>query len=88
MRLEPATGAIAEARVGVGGVAGVPVRLGGAEATLVGETPGAELHAAAAEAAAREVDPVGDLHGSAPYRRDLVRAMVARALAQGAGAPG
>ena len=88
VRLEPATGAIAEARVGVGGVAGVPVRLGGAEATLLGGTPGAELHAAAAEAAAGEVDPVGDLHGSAAYRRDLVRAMVARALAQGAGTPG
>ncbi|MDE0652158.1 MAG: FAD binding domain-containing protein [bacterium] len=88
VRLEPATGAIAEARIGVGGVAGVPVRLPAAEAMLVGETPGAGLHAAAAEAAAGEVDPVGDLHGSAAYRRDLVRAMVARSLAQGAGASG
>ncbi len=88
VRLDPATGAISEARIGVGGVAGVPVRLPAAEATLVGEVPGAEVHAAAAEIAAGEVDPAGDLHGSAAYRRDLVRAMVARALAQGAGAPG
>ena len=88
VRLDPATGAISEARIGVGGVAGVPVRLPAAEATLVGEVPGAEVHAAAAEVAAGEVDPAGDLHGSAAYRRDLVRAMVARALAQGAGAPG
>ena len=88
VRLDPATGAISEARIGVGGVAGVPVRLPVAEATLVGEVPGAEVHAAAAEVAAGEVDPAGDLHGSAAYRRDLVRAMVARALAQGAGAPG
>ncbi|MCY4631144.1 MAG: FAD binding domain-containing protein [bacterium] len=88
VRLDRATGAISEARIGVGGVAGVPVRLPDAEATLVGEVPGAELHAAAAEVAAGEVDPAGDLHGSAAYRRDLVRAMVARALAQGAGAPG
>lgn len=88
VRLELTTGTIAEARIGVGGVAGVPVRLPGAEATLVGEAPGAELHEAAAAAAAAEVDPVGDLHGSAAYRRDLVRAMVARALAQGAGASG
>ena len=88
VRLDRATGAIAEARIGVGGVAGVPVRLADAEATLVGEVPGAESHAAAAEVAAGEVDPAGDLHGSAAYRRDLVRAMVARALAQGVGVPG
>ena len=88
VRLDRATGAISEARIGVGGVAGVPVRLPAAEATLAGEVPGAELHAATAEVAAGEVDPAGDLHGSAAYRRDLVRAMVARALAQGAGAPG
>ncbi|MCE2532486.1 MAG: FAD binding domain-containing protein [Acidimicrobiia bacterium] len=82
VRLELATGVIAEARIGVGGVAGVPVRLGDAEATLMGETPSADLHAAAAESAAGEVDPVGDLHGS------LGRARVARARAPGAGASG
>lgn len=83
LRLDAATGAIAEARIGVGGVAGVPVRLAAAEATLVGETPGRELFAEASAVAAGEVDPVGDLHGSAAYRRDLVRAMVSRSLAQG-----
>ncbi|MCY3560332.1 MAG: FAD binding domain-containing protein [bacterium] len=88
VRLDPVSGAIVEARIGVGGVAGVPARLPAAEATLRGEVPGADLHAAAAAAAAGEVDPVGDLHGSAAYRRDLVRAMVARALAQGAGESG
>ena len=82
VRLDPATGSIAEARIGVGGVGGVPVRLAAAEATLVGETPGGELFAATAAAGAGEVDPVGDLHGSAVYRRDLVRAMVSRSLAQ------
>lgn len=85
LRFDPASGAVAEARIGVGGVAGVPVRLAEAEAALVGEAPSAELLAAAAEVAAGEVDPVGDLHGSAEYRCDLVRAMVGRALAQGAG---
>ena len=82
LRLDPETAAIAEARIGVGGVAGTPVRLPAAEATLVGAAPGKELFASAATAAAAEVDPVGDLHGSAEYRRDLVRAMVARSLAQ------
>ena len=88
VRLDHVTGAVAEARIGAGGVAGVPVRLPAAEATLVGETPGAELFADAAAAAAGEVDPVGDLHGSAEYRRDLVRAMVSRSLAQGHAALG
>ena len=82
VRLEPATGAIAEARIGVGGVAGVPVRLPGAESTLLGAVPGREPFADAASAAAGEVDPAGDLHGSATYRRDLVRAMVSRSLSQ------
>lgn len=81
VRLEPATGAIAEARIGVGGVAGVPVRLPAAEAVLAGQQPGEDVFAEAAATAAAEVDPVGDLHGSAAYRRDLVRAMVRRALA-------
>ena len=88
VRLDRATGAIAEARIGVGGVAGVPVRLPAAEATLLGETPSSELFADAAATAAGEVDPVGDLHGSAAYRCDLVRAMVSRSLAQGEAAPG
>ena len=81
VRLDPATDAVAEARIGVGGVAGVPVRLPAAEAVLVGQRPGDEVFAEAAATAAGEVDPVGDLHGSAAYRRDLVRAMVGRALA-------
>ena len=82
LRIDPQAGTIAEARVGAGGVAGTPVRLPSAEATLVGEVPAAALFAAAAAAAAAEVDPTGDLHGSAVYRRDLVRAMVSRSLAQ------
>ncbi len=87
LRIDPRAGTIAEARVGVGGVAGTPVRLPGAEATLAGEAPGAALFAEAAAVAAAEVDPTGDLHGSAVYRRDLVQAMVARALRHDTTAP-
>ena len=88
VRLDRSTGTVTEARIGLGGVSGVPVRAATAEAALLGHEPGADLHAAVAEIAAGEVDPVGDLHGSAAYRRDLVRALVVRALAQGAGASG
>jgi len=73
---------IAGARIALGGVAGGPVRASNAEASLNGRPATAETVAAAAAAAADEVDPTGDIHGSADYRRDLVRAMVTRALDQ------
>ena len=51
---------------------------------LVMQAPGGEVFAAAAECAAEAVDPMEDVHNSARYRRDLVRAMVRRALEQAA----
>ena len=73
---------IAGARIALGGVAGGPVRASNAEAALAGRPATAGTVATAAAAAAEEVDPTGDIHGSADYRRDLVRAMVTRALDQ------
>ena len=73
---------ISRARIALGGVAGGPVRASNAEAALSGRPATAEAVGAAAAAAAEEVDPTGDIHGSADYRRDLVRAMVTRALDQ------
>ena len=73
---------ISRARIALGGVAGGPVRASNAEAALSGRPAIAEAVGAAAAAAAEEVDPTGDIHGSADYRRDLVRAMVTRALDQ------
>jgi carbon-monoxide dehydrogenase medium subunit len=73
-------GAIAEARVGVGGAGDRPLRIEAAERGLVGQMPDAKAFTAAGEAAAAAVDPMSDLHASAAYRRDLVRAMVRRAL--------
>ena len=74
-------GRIAEARLGAGGVAGTSIRLPAAEEVLLGAEPGEEVFAAAAAAAAGEVDPAGDIHGSAEYRRHLTGVMVHRALA-------
>ncbi len=73
---------ISRARIALGGVGGGPVRASHAEAALTGRPLAAETIDAAAGTAAEEVDPTGDIHGSADYRRDLVRAMVKRALAQ------
>jgi carbon-monoxide dehydrogenase medium subunit len=73
-------GKIAEARVGVGGAEPSPRRIAEAEAALNGKAPGDEAFRAAAEAAALAVDPLEDHQTTGEYRRDLVRAVVRRAL--------
>ena len=77
-------GKIADARVGVGGAEAHPRRIAEAEAALASQTPGNKIFRAAAEAAAAAVDPLEDHQTSADYRRDLVRAVVRRALEQAA----
>jgi aerobic carbon-monoxide dehydrogenase medium subunit len=73
-------GTLGEARVCLGGVAGRPVRSLAAEAVLTGQPAGTEAFVAASDAAAAAVTPPSDIHGSAEYRRDLVRVLVRRAL--------
>lgn len=73
-------GVLGEARVCLGGVADRPVRSAAAEAVLTGKPVSAATFAAAAEAAAAATAPPADIHGSAQYRRDLVRVLVQRAL--------
>jgi carbon-monoxide dehydrogenase medium subunit len=75
-------GKIAEARVGVGGAEPSPRRIPEAEAALKGQAPGDAAFRAAAEAASGAIDPLEDHQTDADYRRDLVRAMVRRALEQ------
>ena len=77
-------GKIAEARVGVGGAEPSPRRIGEAEAALDGQAPGDKIFRAAAEAAAAAIDPLEDHQTTGDYRRDLVRAVVRRALEQAA----
>jgi carbon-monoxide dehydrogenase medium subunit len=73
-------GKIAEARVGVGGAEAAPRRVSAAEAALNGQIPGDTAFRAAASAAAAAIDPLEDHQTDAQYRRDLVRAVVRRAL--------
>jgi carbon-monoxide dehydrogenase medium subunit len=78
-------GRVASARVAVGCVGPVPVRLG----TLERELAGAPLEAlesgfAPARAAGAALDAVEDLHGSAAYKQHLVGVFVSRALAAAA----
>jgi carbon-monoxide dehydrogenase medium subunit len=74
-------GRIAEARIGLGNVIDRPIRSDAAESTLLGQAPEPDVFTAAGTAAAAAVEPHEDVHSDAAYKRDLVRAMVARALA-------
>jgi aerobic carbon-monoxide dehydrogenase medium subunit len=73
-------GRIADPRVGVGGAEPFPRRIPEAEAALDGQAPGDAAFRGAAQAAAAAVDPLVDHQTTAEYRRDLVQAVVRRAL--------
>jgi len=73
-------GRIADAHVGVGGAEPHPRRIAEAEAALDGQAPGDVVFRAAADAAAEAVEAMEDHQTTAEYRRDLVRAVVRRAL--------
>ncbi len=73
-------GIIGEARLALGGVVDKPVRAEGAEALLVGATPGDAVFRAAAEAARAAFEPFGDIHATAEYKSELIAVMTRRAL--------
>jgi carbon-monoxide dehydrogenase medium subunit len=79
--------AIVEARIAVGGATDHPTRMTAAETALVGNAAGAKAFTAAGDAAAGEVEPLGDLRGSAPYKREMVRVHVRRALERASAPP-
>jgi CO/xanthine dehydrogenase FAD-binding subunit len=71
---------IRDARLGMAGVGGRPIKARNAEAVLKGNSPDKELFIHAAELAAEQCDPNSDLRASADYRRELVKVFVRRAL--------
>ena len=75
-------GVIVDPRVGIGGAEAFPRRIPEAEAALAGRPPEPAALQAAADAAADAIEPLEDIQADAAYRRDLVRAMTQRALAQ------
>jgi carbon-monoxide dehydrogenase medium subunit len=74
-------GVVVDAAVALFGVAGTPVRVPAAEAVLRGEAPSAALVAAAGAAVVTAVDPPGDGHATAAYRRHVAGVVTRRALA-------
>jgi carbon-monoxide dehydrogenase medium subunit len=77
-----ADGRLTAARIGLANAADVPVRAHEAEEALVGSDGSAEAVRAAADAAARAADPVGEPHCSSDYRRHALGVLTRRALTQ------
>jgi aerobic carbon-monoxide dehydrogenase medium subunit len=73
-------GVITAPRIGIGGAEAAPRRIEMAEAVLSGRAPGEAVFHEAAAAAAVAITPIEDRQENAQYRRELVGAMVHRAL--------
>lgn len=82
--LHVADGIIDRARIVLTGMADKPVRALAAETVLVGSPPAPALFEEAAAAAAGDLDPPSDLHGSSAYRRHVATVLVGRSLEQAA----
>jgi carbon-monoxide dehydrogenase medium subunit len=74
--------AIKSARVVVSAATEKAMRLSSAEKAIAGATIDDKAIARAADAAADEVECISDVRGSAPYKRELVRVYVGRAVRQ------
>jgi carbon-monoxide dehydrogenase medium subunit len=77
-------GIVKEARLGVGGVSDRAIRLDRLEGALVGQPASPDIIEAVAREAWTSVSPVGDIHASPEYRRDLIATAVKRALSEAA----
>jgi aerobic carbon-monoxide dehydrogenase medium subunit len=73
-------GLISEARIAISAATERPIRAAGSEAALTGSPAEPAAFARAAEAAAHGLQILGDIRGSAPYKREMVRVYVRRAL--------
>ncbi len=75
-------GNCADVRIVCMGAGDRAMRMESAENSLNGQAPSNDAFRAAAEAAAKSADPSADFHASADYRRDLIRNLTQRALAE------
>ena len=72
--------AVSTARLTAFAIGSNPVRLSGAEGAIAGRALDSAAVAEAGAAAAAEVEPWDDIHGSPEYRRQLVDVLLRRAL--------
>jgi len=80
VRLDPASGAVTDARIGMGAVGPTPLLATDAANALIGKPPNTENISAAAATARSEIRPIDDYRGSAAYRVEVVEVLVRRAL--------
>ncbi|MER9628622.1 xanthine dehydrogenase family protein subunit M [Mesorhizobium sp. M0296] len=85
-RLAVEDGMVRNAAVAVGSCSVVARRLAGVEAALRGRPVGQALATAIQSAPMDELSPIGDVRGSAEYRLDAAREIVARAVLGAMGA--
>jgi carbon-monoxide dehydrogenase medium subunit len=78
--LEADGAVVRDARIVIGAATDTPVRLANAEKALRGARVDDVVLRRAGEAAAAEAAVIGDQHGTAAYKRELVRVYVARAV--------
>ncbi|KUE87529.1 4-hydroxybenzoyl-CoA reductase [Cupriavidus necator] len=71
-----------EARLAVGASTPIPARLRRAEALLAGKAVTAELAEEAAAIVAADINAVSDMRGSESYRREMVRVVARRTIAE------
>jgi aerobic carbon-monoxide dehydrogenase medium subunit len=79
------SGSVEAARIAIGCVAAVPARARTMEEALVGHEVTEERARAAAQGLGSALDPPGDVHASATYRRHLAEVLAVRAVLQAAG---
>jgi len=77
--LSPGNGVCKDARIALSNCASTPLRAQKAERRLIGKVINDALLAEAGEVASTEADPLSDVHGSAEYRREMVKVLVRRA---------
>jgi xanthine dehydrogenase small subunit len=80
-------GAVTEARIAFGGMAGVPKRAAAVEAALVGRSWTAETVAAAKARFAEDFSPLSDMRASAGYRLETAANMLERYFLDMSGTP-
>lgn len=81
-------GTIEEARVVLACVSPAPLRHSGMEAALRGAAATAEAVHEASQQIGDDLEPLGDAHGSAEYRREMARVVARRAVLQAIGKGG
>jgi len=76
--LKAENGVCQDARIALSNCSSIPLRAKKAEKVLIGKTINNDLLAEAGEIASTEAAPTSDVHGSAEYRREMVKVFVKR----------